>query len=1119
MATDPIGGGPSEFSIPTGPANHGGPANFGPAQDAINTMAQNTVEMTKQMGELIQVVTAAFEKLSKSSEDVYDHVKDTVNQSDRFASNLKQSINLQKDFSNNIRGQKRTYEELQQHTQKILDFNKQMLQSGKMNAQQTKVLERNTKDLKDVLAAAAKEAQHLKANTVVSDDAMKSYSKTLAEVTRATTTLTAAQGKLEQSRLEQHIISLNRSYRDAGMQVKMFEKLEDTFRKRRAMQEVREERRTYKAASAAAAGAKFKDIGLDVGIGPQRSPQMARDRDYGDLAKQMGARGWIDKNLTARAMRARAIAAAPGGQQPGLMGRTGIGLMEAGGTVMGGAAEGGIGAIASVAGPVAAIYAVGKTIKDLYDKIAITNQAIEKGMGGALFTPGMTGGQALNTVRQNLSAPSLFNAYGQNLERNLAIAQAMQEQGLDITELSAGDITHKRLAGGGRPNTGEGFLGGAFGEFQRTAMQAGRGAGLTDTQSVVRMTKMIQEMRQTFEATHDFFYSINSQARAAGISTTKYLSIIDDLTGQFDKLNKSFNETVSIVQALGASGTNTADKIESMAKALTGAGETKTLEQKAFAFTQMTPEMRGAMQNTQRTLVANSVQKLGLALSDAGVDTSKLDLSTPHGLLMVQNTIANMPEGPQKQALQSAADDARYQMNQQAIIAAGAAGGGRGAVEAAYGTLAYGEGATLKAGQQVTLLQRALGVGGQTFEDLLKNPQQVGLKAAASAATLGIDPKDFQSALEGIVAIGSGQIQQAKAMTTGGPGSDRERQLRHFYEVGKRYGVGGLGSKFNETAMLKALNDSNIASGIAEGLEGDMSKDPSKLMDALAEKITKGNEDQINAQAKDVAMETRTTDDMMANAFEYLFKEVVDAIMGIKAILDGWSLKQFGQLFDTTGVTKGTSDMLEMMRAKGMFAESEKALREAIAVPGGNAQANAQLAQLQAYIDKPDAQRTEDEAQQIASILRANSISAYNPTSMSDADWTKLLAQPDVSAQALQEQAVRAISSQYGGGAFGDDNKFMLDPNLQKSQVDAINAMLAEAKMGKVEGTTGHQYITITMNSTDIAAFFNRYGQEMHNVKANNEVTVGPNGAVTAKKLAVVPGMAALGAAPPEMRY
>src|SRR5208282_5186395 len=281
-----------------------------------------------------------------------------------------------------------------------------------------------------------------------------------------------------------------------------------------------------------------------------KSPAMREKLDalpYDKWAKQMaykqgeGLLGRADVGIRSYAMRAQMRAAA-GGAAPGFLEKQamrGAATAGEGGSALGGLAEGGIGA---GLGAAAIGYSIFKVIEKFIDTRAQVNQGVEKALGGALFTPDLTGTETMRNVRENLRA-NVFNAFGQNLDKNLAIANAMQQQGFDITELTRPGLRGKMLPGGGQADMGAGFVGGTFGEFQRNAMIAGRSAGLTDEQTVTRMSKLMREMRQTFESTHDFLLSINTQARAAGISTTAYLKIVDDLTSQFDSMNKSFNES------------------------------------------------------------------------------------------------------------------------------------------------------------------------------------------------------------------------------------------------------------------------------------------------------------------------------------------------------------------------------------------------------------------------------------------------------------------------------------------------------------------------------------------------------------------------------------------------
>lgn len=1128
MPTPPIGGGPPEFDVPGNSANYGGPSNFSGMQDALNAMASSNLELNKSMAQLVESLSDAYEqaaKLRKETDNMGDDIKDTVNTQERMVAMFKQAVSLQRDLNTKIASQKSTYKDVQEQVKKLLDYNNKLLASGKMSSTQVRALQSNVKALSAVYDDASKKAKQYGSNVKVVEDAMKSYGVTLNAVTRHMGSLAAAQGKLEQSRLERHVVQLNKSYRDAGQSIKIFNSLEEMFARRRAARELQDARKehrnqsqaSHKAKMEAAAGPAAGLLGLELPRTRSGSidwqalknrpkdaaaAKAARGLDYNEMAKNVAFRGGegmlgrADKFLSARAMRTRALAAA--GENPGLMGRAGMAAADAGeGSVGAGMAEGAMGALPAVAIG-AAIF---KVIEGFIDKQAITNQGIEKGLGGALFTPGKSGGEALNTVRQNLSA-NLFNAYGQNLDKNLAIAGAMQEQGLDISELSSGSIRGKRLAGGGAPDTGAGFLGGTFGEFQRNAMTAGRGIGLTDSQTVVRMTKMLQEMRQTFEATHDFLESVNVQARAAGISTTKYLSIIDDLTAQFDKMNKSFNETVSIVQSLGASGTDTADKIKDMANALTGANENKTLEQKAFAFTQMTPQMRAALVSTQNDIIQSSVDKLKSAATGAGVNTSGVDLNTPHGLLMFQNTIRKLPNSVQKQQLQSAADDARYQMEQmQSVIKPGTSGTGAGAVQAGYGIEAYGQGAAVQTGIQMTNLMKGLQMSNQTFSDLLKHPENVGMVASAAGPTLGVKATDYQSVLDNIVAQGAGAPNRVLGMS---PGANRDKELRHFFDLGKRSGVFSKGTMYDEKAVVNALNDSDMSKQLSEAYENEIASSPELLLKTLTQAVTKGNETAQDAQTKDVALETRTTADIYANAFEKFFSMLVDAIMDIKHILDGWSMKQFGQLFSGAGVSKDTGQMMDHMQALGMFNKVTDKLRDASA--SGNQGATDQLAALQAYqMAKPE-DRTEEQAQKVASILRTNTIAGFDPA---NTDWKSLMSQPDISKQALDEQFIRSQSDAMGGGQFGaadaqgNSSQFWLGKTLSGAQLDALDK-LAKAVLGSgVQNYTdaagnSHQYININMNSTDIAAFQNRF-PDLTNLKSSETTTGVQQAGVTAK--------------------
>lgn len=1139
MATDPIGGGPLEPNQPGGPANVGGPPNLNSMQDALNTMAQSNLELNKSMAALVDQLTQASRvagQVAAATEDISDNVKDAVNESDRMTTNLKAALNAQKDFNNNIKGQKRTYGEILQHTQAVLNLNKQLLTSGKANAQQTKVLEGNMKVLEKVYEDAGNKAKQFTANTVASDAAMKDYSQTLMGVTRSHTALAQAQGKVASSRLEQHVIALNRSYRDAGMQVKIFEKLEETYARNRALREVREAKKAHTLgkrqdiqdlmarSGGAAAGhlgvdlARTKAGGIDWAAMKARGPvtgaaaQAAREMDYGAMAKEAayrGGRGFLgraDAFLTERAFRARAAAQMGGAEgAPGMMGKAGIQLAEAGGgSVLGGAAETGLSAMAELAGPAAALYAIGRTIQKGWDTMAHTNAAIEKALGASLFTPGMTGGEALLQVRQNLSA-SAFNAFGQNLDRNLAIADAMRQSGLDISEMTRGNIRGKRLTGGAMPDTGAGFLGGTFGEFQRNVMTAGRAAGLTDGQTVVRMTKMVTEMRQTFEATHDFLEGVNVAARAAGISTTAYLSLVDNLNDKFTSLNKSFAATVSILQTLGATGTATSQDLKDMSEFITGTNETKTTEQNTFAFSQMSKATADRWVKSAESSTGDAADRLRAELEKTNKFTpgelSSLDLTSAGGILQAQNMIGGATglEATQKIALKKLADEA-YSQSLNLNLAKQVQGGN--IVGAGVGLQAIGGGNALtKTEIEQQLLTTAMQTQGMTLGQLRKNPELIyqipGVVEALKP--LGKTPQDLEMAIRTAGQFQTGMIAGGAAQMPEGQAKNAEYQK--ILRAGHAAGVfKDLGPNATNEQIQKALGDQGVFSKVAQVLEEQMS--PEDFTDALHGELIKGNEHAQDLQDKDIAMQTRDSADVFANVFEKFFTMLMTGIMEIVH-----TLKSFSNFMGGTpaGASAETMQQVSALVKSGALDAAMTSLSENIRAGEGGPAAQAQYDELSKFQmmqqNDPD-DITDDQADRAAAIMRANAIAGMGTTG---ADWDKIKGMRDMTI--TDEQAIRELAAAGGGGQFGDydqsgeANRFWLGKNLDDTQMGLLSKELSDAGIaGGIQTEGGKQYITITMNSTDIQAFMNRFG--IDNLRAPNnsgETTKGPGVTPVAK--------------------
>ena len=972
---------------------------------------------------------------------------------------------LHKDLTASLRSQKLSWGEVQIQAKKVLELNRQMLESGKLTTSQALALKANMKDVGKVYGEASKGARDFGVNVKVNADAMKEFGRHLEDAVRSTNNLASSMGKVAQSHLERHVMQYNQALRAAGHSSKILNFLEDMFAKAHAVRELKRARETHTVESSALHRKRMKEV--MTGAQPQTF------EDYKDIVKTMAygkGAGWLGRSdVAVRAYAARAQnRAEAGGAPPGFFENLAIrGSAKAGeGGLAGvGAAEGGIGAGLGVA---AIGYSIFKVIEKFIDTRAQINQGIEKGLGAGLFVPGETGTTALYNVRQNLRA-SFFSAYGQNLDRNLAIAQAMQEQGIDITELARGNIRGAAMPGGETADTGAGFLGGVFGEFQRNAMVAGRGAGLTDQETVVRMTKMIHEMRQTFEATSDFLFNVNTQARAAGISTVKYLSVIDDLTSLFDKMNKSFAESVSLVQSLGMAGTATADDISDMAKALTGAGENKTIEQNAAGFSFMSKDQRTTLVASVQKSVneADAALQQAMAAGKPGGVRTNLDLNTPEGLMMLQTELAGMPEGEAKKNILKAAERKRFALNQLQGIAIPAAEGDY--ARAAIGIQEFGQGAEVQTANQTALMTQLL--PGGNFLSLLNHQTQAIESAVLGGGTLGYQATDYQDVLKAIVSLGSALAPERVAQTKALPQGERTAQLKKFFDYGKLAHV-FPGGDYDEKQMLSTLND-NVA--MSKIIAEEIAANPDEFQDALHEEQLKGRKEDQKKQLQSVALQTRTTADIYANAFEYLFTMLEKPI---SAILN-WLEKT-----PSTASPEAKTAWRSLSRNVDI---AEAALEDKAA--GGDKVAQDTLSTIQAMETK---MRTDPDAVTAAelddALKKVHDNSDAVVTDSSNQMMTVLKALSPTQApedlgtnatdDAMEAQALRNAAAVAGPGQFdftGDQAKYYLGKNLDDAAMAAYNRTHPGEAIQPADNT-GKQYISIvTLNSTEAQMLLN-YG-------------------------------------------
>src|SRR5271166_3560295 len=283
--------------------------------------------------------------------------------------------------------------------------------------------------------------------------------------------------------------------------------------------------------------------------------RMASDRKK--LTRAGGAAGAGDFGTTMGLL--QQAGAAPKG---GLMGKL------AGG---GGLIESAVGAGAEMAGKFALPLTIAEAVKDLIvsliDKNAEMNKQAEPLSGGGLLAgAGLPGGaSAADTflaARSNLMPSYGVSALGLNYDRNIKMAQAVIESGYGIEEIGQGGVFGAKKEGDFAPGT--------FGEIQKMAATTGRVSGMGDAASIQMSMKLLTQYKGSMAGTEDFMINLNKDFRMAGLSVAKYVSILEEVTGQFDRMNKSIDQTSGVLRALSRTGRQTAEDLQEEMKNIIG---------------------------------------------------------------------------------------------------------------------------------------------------------------------------------------------------------------------------------------------------------------------------------------------------------------------------------------------------------------------------------------------------------------------------------------------------------------------------------------------------------------------------------------------------------------------
>ena len=271
-------------------------------------------------------------------------------------------------------------------------------------------------------------------------------------------------------------------------------------------------------------------------------------------------------------------------------------------------------------------------VVEIFKSYAAQNKEMEKQLGQAgLFTQmGVGPGTAFANTRAGLT-PDYATAMqsGFSYERNLAMAGAMANAGYtpnaSFARDAEGNATGRDVANQGPGGYGQ-FMRGSFGEAQRVVMGVSRVGGLDDAQGVQNLVKLLGEYRETMASSEVFMTQLNKDTQAAGISTTKYIKIIDEVSGAFDRMGKSLEEVTGIMRDLSRYGDVSSESLKDMMEFL-AKGQQKTTEStlSIAGYTQST--MENHFLKTQRQTSRKVLTNMGTGYDEQAAKEGKAGMS------------------------------------------------------------------------------------------------------------------------------------------------------------------------------------------------------------------------------------------------------------------------------------------------------------------------------------------------------------------------------------------------------------------------------------------------------------------------------------------------------------
>ena len=1030
----------------------GPPSGFDPAVAALVEKVASTLN---DVNARLDIQNARLNEQKKSYDEITEVLKKHVKESENIEATYKKTVELGKKLQAQNLKEYKDAQKARKELEEMAKLHIAALKNAKAGSKEAQVMTRNLTNMERLMKEIGKatelnETQFSKFRDIVGETARNAQDlvKAMYNLGRTGAALKGVSGVLGS-------MGIGRDFNR-----KMERRMEQ-------VQEVKDkvaESRDIRKAATTKHMKKKRDKFLDemkgtkgaLGVNPETGEVMENFDEKGGLtkggrdtlAKKMGfTRGTKEYSQFIGGEAAMGAGKAPGANY-------GAAMEKGGGAIEGlmSGFEGGIdmlmGGLEAFALPIAALVAAVEILTSIFETYVKQNQEMEKSIGkGGLFTqPGVGAGTAFMNAREGLR-PKMGTGtteLGINFERNLAIAGAMADSGFASAQgLGTGE------AGPGAANMGLGpgqqdeFMKGGVGEVQRTVMGVSRVGGLNDQEGVEQVMKLLGEYRETMASSEGFMARVNKDTAAAGISTTKYLKIIDEVSGSFDKMGKSLEQVTGVMRELSRYGSISSESLKDMMDFMENGQQKTTMGNvQTAAFTQkyMDKDTLDALRDVQKDTLTGYVQdfndegaKHGMSPLDVSAAIKKGDYAGAQGQAnLMRDQITAMPDSTVKQTMKDNLQKIQDQINRVSGDMS------PDFLKRAASQSLNKENPAETMANLFSNIKTAAGKSGISMTDLMSNAGsgQQSILMQQLAEQLGVKPGALAEAFRPFREEANNRVKDVETAAT--PEKKTELAKGIFTEIYKgaksKGGIPLMLTGKGEFAKYWKGNMEDTFSEMNKTKEGqaDMIKMFYSNLDVVAgskETLTKilksnsdgrkegadGIQDQINL-AKGVGSRTQSVGDLLSNTFKPLLIKLIHGIEGIASVVSKW----FGH--DVKGA--GSEDAQQFAAQKeGEMTDVGKAI---------------------------DALSLSDDTQQAALVAfqKAHTNSA-GKMSQTDAD------QADAMSQQIQigNDTFKKLEEIKDTGAFKTDAQ----ESLVMKQVGNI---LGGGKAGKMEGA-GLQAVTI----------------------------------------------------------